>query len=135
MMTNKELLQHFKIDDLDEELKSNKVSKTRHKEIKKFYNKFLGNGPYYCISPYNPVWDNITITVADKTKTDNKLRKPFKFGLYGKPVQLYKAICEFENNYIPCILQVAEVTTKEWIMTQEPYLYTAYLPVSIIDNL
>ena len=44
----------FKIVDLDAELESNKVSPSRRKEISKFFKKVLGDGPYYCVSRYNP---------------------------------------------------------------------------------
>ena len=50
---SKEDVQRFKIDDLDQELETNKVSKTRRKEIKNFFNTILGPGPYYCISTNN----------------------------------------------------------------------------------
>lgn len=55
----------FKIDDLDAELESNKVSPSRRKEISKFFKKVLGDGPYYCVSRYNPekwsidIWNSI----------------------------------------------------------------------------
>ncbi len=44
----------FKIVDLAAELETNKVSKSRRSEIIKFFKKVLGDGPYYCVSRYNP---------------------------------------------------------------------------------
>lgn len=56
---------NFKIDDLDAELETNKVSKSRRREIINFFKKVLGEGPYYCVSRNNPekksidIWQNL----------------------------------------------------------------------------
>ena len=50
---SKEDVQRFKIDNLKDELESNRVSKSRISEIIKFFKTVLGDGPYYCVSENN----------------------------------------------------------------------------------
>ena len=47
---SKEDVQRFKIDNLKDELESNRVSKSRISEIIKYFKTVLGDGPYYCVS-------------------------------------------------------------------------------------
>ena len=49
----KEDIQRFKIDNLKDELESNKVSRSRISEIIKYFRTVLGDGPYYCVSGGN----------------------------------------------------------------------------------
>lgn len=49
----KEDIQRFKITDLKDELEQNNVSKSRIKEIIKYFETVLGEAPYYCISGGN----------------------------------------------------------------------------------
>ena len=50
---SKEDVQRFKIDNLKDELESNKVSRSRISEIIKYFKTVLGDGPYYCVSNGN----------------------------------------------------------------------------------
>ena len=45
----KKTITRYRIDDLAEELESNYVSKSRRKDIIKFFRKHLGDGPYYAV--------------------------------------------------------------------------------------
>lgn len=49
----KEDVTRFKIDSIEQELIDNYVSKSRIKEIVKFFQTVLGPGPYYCVSYEN----------------------------------------------------------------------------------
>ena len=49
----KKTITRYRIDDLAEELETNYVSKSRRKDIIKFFHKHLGDGPYYAVCYYN----------------------------------------------------------------------------------
>lgn len=156
-----ESIKRFKIDDLAQELELNNVSKTRRKEIKKFFETILGPAPYYCISHNNEdakndlsvtredysiklknivsnvdeiedeKWRNAFIEYNKRAKRHNEMVENmtdelkskieklqnevigvtmsggrFKFGYKGVPVELFGAICEYNNTVMPCIMQI-----------------------------
>lgn len=178
LLESKEDITRFKIDNLDDELESNQVSKSRRNEIKKFFNTILGGGPYYCISKNNSKGhDSIKFTtykgdfglmvicdeedeydkkynerarkhnkevealskeIQEKIKSleENviglKLPKDFKFGIgKGKPTSLKGGICEFEGNYMPCIIQTEKMYMDDMDWPQN--LITIYLACKDID--
>ncbi len=178
LLESKDDIIRFKIDNLDDELEINKVSKSRRNEIKNFFNTILGEGPYYCISRNNikgqesvkitvskgsfelkELWDEndewaklhnekviehnkkieaLSKEMKDKIKSlENsvvglKLSKDFKFGLgKGKPTSLTGGICEFEGNYIPCIIQIQDLYANDRNWNQ--YIRTIYLSCKDID--
>ena len=178
LLESKDDIIRFKIDNLDNELEINQVSKSRRNEIKNFFNKILGEGPYYCISRNNiKGQESVEITVnkgsfelqalldgdenwkkfynekiinhnkkiealskemKDKINSlENsvvglKLSKDFKFGLgKGKPTSLTGGICEFEGNYIPCIVQIQDLYANDRNWNQG--IRTIYLSCKDID--
>lgn len=54
-MTDRDHLVRFPILDLREELETNFVAKGRHNEYIKFFEEYLNDKQYYCLSPYNPM--------------------------------------------------------------------------------
>lgn len=65
----KEDVQRFKITDLKRELEDNNVSKSRIKDIIKYFETVLGEAPYYCISGGN-----------EGGKSSVSIAKRYKFG-------------------------------------------------------
>ena len=62
---SKEDVQRFKIDNLRDELESNRVSKSRISEILRYFKTVLGDGPYYCVSENNIAGKN-TLPIAKR---------------------------------------------------------------------
>jgi hypothetical protein len=105
--TDKELLTRFPILDMMEELKLNKVSKSRRDEIVRKYKKVLNDNEYYCISPMNPIKKKLLNTYkSDRSNGNGVVVKNFKFGYYGSTLALCKGTVNFNGNDINVIMQV-----------------------------
>ena len=59
-------LTRYRIDDLEKELTDNRVSRSRHKDIIRFFKKTLGDGPYYAICFYNDGMKHINTIQSGK---------------------------------------------------------------------
>ena len=88
----KKHLTRFKIDDLLNELSANSVSKTRHNEIKKYFEMVLGSSPYYCISSNNSIGKS-----AIKITSGKYLLKTYDLKYYDKWIDEYKKKGEMET--------------------------------------
>ena len=105
--TDKELLTHFPILDMMEELKLNKVSKSRRNEIVRAYKKVLNDTEYYCISSGNFINESLAKTYKHK----NVVVKNFKFGYYGSTIYLCEGEITYNGVTVPVIRQYIDPKT------------------------
>lgn len=106
--TDKELLTHFHIPNIMEELESNKVSKSRRNEIVRAYKKVLNDDQYYCISPMNFIKERLMKTYKGKGMLVNN----FKFGYRGSTIYLCKGTVEFNGHTINVVKQSIDPKTS-----------------------
>lgn len=106
--TDKELLTHFHIPNMMEELESNKVSKSRRNEIVRAYKKVLNDDQYYCISPMNFIKERLMKTYKGKGMLVNN----FKFGYSGSTIYLCKGTVEFNGHTINVVKQSIDPKTS-----------------------
>ena len=99
--TDKELLTHFHIPNMMEELEGNRVSKSRRKEIEKAYKKVLNDDQYYCISRMNFIKERLMKTYKGKGVLVNN----FKFGYRGSTIYLCEGTVEFNGHIINVVKQ------------------------------
>ncbi len=116
--TDKELLTHFHIPNMMEELEHNMVSKSRRKEIEKAYKKVLNDDQFYCISPRNFIKERLLKTYKSKGIIVNN----FKFGYRGSTIYLCEGEVEFNGHIVKTVLQ--EVDPK---ILYEFYHYDEYI--------
>lgn len=105
--TDKELLTHFPILDMMEELKLNKVSKSRRDEIVRKYKKVLNDTEYYCISSGNFINERLAKTYKHK----KVVVKNFKFGYYGSTIYLCEGEITYNDVTVPVIRQYIDPKT------------------------
>ena len=104
----KENLTRYKIESLVNELDANWVSKTRIKDIERFFKKHLGEGPYYSICYYNEAMEAISV-----------------HGYFGKLAKNYK--CYGSNSSYTLYAATGNIKGHEFpIIVQEIYPKTAY---------
>lgn len=123
--TDKELLTHFHIPNMMEELEHNMVSKSRRKEIEKAYKKVLNDDQFYCISPKNFIKERLFKTYKGKGIIVNN----FKFGYSGSTIYLCEGEVEFNGHIIKVVLQ--EVYPKT---LYEFYHYNDYTTLYFSKN-
>lgn len=105
--TDKELLTHFPIHDMMDELVFNKVSKSRRDEIVKAYKKVLNDTEYYCISSGNFINEQLASTYKHK----GVVVKNFKFGYSGSTIYLCEGEITYNGVTIPVIRQYIDPKT------------------------
>lgn len=105
--TDKELLTHFPIHDMMDELTLNKVSKSRRDEIVRAYKKVLNDTEYYCISSGNFINERLAKTYKHK----KVVVKNFKFGYYGSTIYLCEGEITYNGATIPVIRQYIDPKT------------------------
>lgn len=105
--TDKELLTHFPIHDMMDELVFNKVSKSRRDEIVKAYKKVLNDTEYYCISSGNFINERLASTYKHK----GVVVKNFKFGYCGSTIYLCEGEITYNGVTIPVIRQYIDPKT------------------------
>lgn len=115
--TDKELLTHFPIYNMMDELALNRVSKSRRNEIVRKYKKVLNDDQYYCISSTNFINDILASTYRHK----EVVVKNFKFGYYGSTIYLCRGEVTYNGVTIPVIRQDIDPKTgyelrnmKDW---------------------
>lgn len=106
--TDKELLTHFHIPNMMEELKSNMVSKSRRNEIVRAYKKVLNDDQFYCISPMNFIKERLIKTYKSKGIIVNN----FKFGYKGSTIYLSEGTVEFNGHIINVVSQFVDPKTS-----------------------
>lgn len=127
--TDKELLTHFHIPNMMEELESNRVSKSRRNEIVRAYKKVLNDDQYYCISPMNFIKERLMKTYRSKGIVVNN----FKFGYYGSTIYLSKGTVEFNGRIINVISQFIDPKTA-WELHHMDSYNALYFSKSDIDK-
>lgn len=127
--TDKELLTHFHIPNMMEELESNMVSKSRRNEIVRAYKKVLNDDQYYCISPMNFIKERLMKTYRSKGIVVNN----FKFGYYGSTIYLCKGTVEFNGQIINVVSQFVDPKTS-WELRHYDDYTTLYFSKSDIDK-
>lgn len=116
--TDKELLTHFHIPNIMEELEHNMVSKSRRKEIEKAYKKVLNDDQFYCISPSNFIKERLLKTYKGK----GMLVKNFKFGYRGSTIYLCEGEVEFNGHIIKAVLQEVYAKTLYEFYHSDEYI-------------
>lgn len=116
--TDKELLTHFHIPNMMEELEHNMVSKSRRKEIEKAYKKVLNDDQFYCISPRNFIKERLMKTYKSKGVIVNN----FKFGYRGSTIYLCEGEVEFNGHTIKAVLQEVEPKTLYEFYHNDEYI-------------
>ena len=106
--TDKELLTHFHIPNMMEELESNLISKSRRNEIVRAYKKVLNDDQYYSISPMNFIKERLMKTYKGKGMLVNN----FKFGYRGSTIYLCKGTVEFNGHTINVVKQSIDPKTS-----------------------
>ena len=129
--TDKELLTHFHIPDMMEELERNMVSKSRRNEIKRAYKKVLNDDQYYCISPMNFIKERLMKTY--KGKRGDVLVSNFKFGYSGSTIYLRQGTVDFNGHTINVVAQFIEPKTAYELYHYDDYT-TLYFSKSDIDK-
>lgn len=127
--TDKELLTHFHIPNMVEELERNMVSKSRRKEIVRAYEKVLNDDQYYCISPMNFIKERLMKTYRGKGMLVNN----FKFGYYGSTIYLCEGEVEFNGHIIRAVLQEIYPKTLHEFYHRDEYI-TLYFSKKDIDK-
>lgn len=127
--TDKELLTHFHIPNMMEELERNMVSKSRRKEIEKAYKKVLNDDQFYCISPMNFIKERLMKTYKGKGVLVNN----FKFGYKGSTIYLCEGEVEFNGYTIKAILQDVNPKTLYEFYHRDEYT-TLYFSKKDIDK-
>lgn len=127
--TDKELLTHFHIPNMMEELEHNMVSKSRRKEIEKAYKKVLNDDQFYCISPSNFIKERLMKTYKSKGIIVNN----FKFGYSGSTIYLCEGEVEFNGHIIKAILQEVDAKTLYEFYHRDEYI-TLYFSKNDIDK-
>lgn len=127
--TDKELLTHFHIPNMTEELEHNMVSKSRRKEIEKAYKKVLNDDEFYCISPSNFIKERLLKTYKGKGIIVNN----FKFGYSGSTIYLCEGEVEFNGHIIKAILQEVDAKTLYEFYHRDEYI-TLYFSKKDIDK-
>lgn len=105
--TDKELLTHFPIHDMMDELELNKVSKSRRNEIVRAYKKVLNDTEYYCISSGNFINERLAKTYKHK----KVVVENFKFGYYGSTIYLCEGEITYNGITVPVIRQYIDPKT------------------------
>ena len=136
--TDKELLTRFPILDMMEELKLNKVSKSRRDEIVRKYKKVLNDNEYYCISPMNPIKKKLLNTYKrDLNGCCNEygvVVKNFKFGYSGDSIYLLRGTIDINGQRIPVIMQEVSIKTIYHFRNFDDYV-ALYFSKKDIDKL
>ena len=127
--TDKELLTHFHIPNMMEELEINMVSKSRRNEIVRAYKMVLNDDQYYCISPMNFIKERLMKTYRSKGIVVNN----FKFGYYGSTIYLCKGTVEFNGQIINVVSQFVYPKTS-WELRHYDDYTTLYFSKSDIDK-
>lgn len=127
--TDKELLTHFHIPNMMEELKTNRVSKSRRKEIEKAYKKVLNDDQFYCISPMNFIKERLLKTYKSKGIIVNN----FKFGYRGSTIYLCEGTVEFNGHTINVVKQLIDPKTSYEFYHYDDYI-TLYFSKKDIDK-
>lgn len=116
--TDKELLTHFHIPNMMEELEHNMVSKSRRNEIEKVYKKVLNDDQFYCISPSNFIKERLMKTYKNKgIIVDN-----FKFGYRGSTIYLCQGTVEFNGHIVKAVLQEVDPKTLYEFYHNDEYI-------------
>ena len=116
--TDKELLTHFHIPNMMEELKSNMVSKSRRNEIVRAYKKVLNDDQFYCISPMNFIKERLLKTYKGKGIIINN----FKFGYRGATIYLCEGEVEFNGHIVKAVLQNVDPKTLYEFYHNDEYI-------------
>lgn len=127
--TDKELLTHFHIPNMMEELEHNMVSKSRRKEIEKAYKKVLNDDQFYCISPKNFIKERLLKTYKNKGLIVNN----FKFGYRGSTIYLCEGEVEFNGHIVKTVLQEVDPKTLYEFYHYDDYI-TLYFSKKDIDK-
>lgn len=127
--TDKELLTHFHIPNMMEELKSNMVSKSRRNEIVRAYKKVLNDDQFYCISPMNFIKERLIKTYKSKGIIVNN----FKFGYKGSTIYLCEGEVEFNGHIVKTVLQEVNPKTLYEFYHYDDYI-TLYFSKKDIDK-
>lgn len=127
--TDKELLTHFHIPNMMEELERNMVSKSRRNEIVRAYKKVLNDDQYYCISSMNFIKERLMKTYKSKGIIVNN----FKFGYGGSTIYLCEGEVEFNGHIIKAILQEVDAKTLYEFYHRDEYI-TLYFSKKDIDK-
>ena len=128
--TDKELLTHFHIPNMMEELEGNRVSKSRRKEIEKAYKKVLNDDQFYCISPMNFIKERLMKTYKSKGIVVNN----FKFGYRGSTIYLSQGTVEFNGRIINVISQFVDPKTS-WELHHMDSYNALYFSKKDIDKI
>lgn len=128
--TDKELLTHFHIPNMMEELENNMVSKSRRNEIVRAYKKVLIDDQFYCISPMNFIKERLMKTYKGKGKLVNN----FKFGYRGSTIYLCKGTVEFNGHIINVVKQSVDPKTSYEFHHYDDYT-TLYFSKTDIDKI
>lgn len=131
-------IMRFEIKNMSEELTSNLVVKSRHKEILKLYKDVLGEGPVYCISGDNEIGKELIDNTKWRTQVpinmqyvfDKFLKKHFKFyncngcGFHG-PLTFLKGCVVYINDIpVKCIRQsIDPVNAQEFYEMESHQAY------------
>lgn len=127
--TDKELLTHFHIPNMMEELESNLVSKSRRNEIVRAYKKVLNDDQYYCISPMNFIKERLMKTYKSKrVVVDN-----FKCGYRSSTIYLCEGTVEFNGHIINVVKQSIDPKTSYEFYHYDDYI-TLYFSKRDIDK-
>ena len=116
--TDKELLTHYHISNMMEELELNMVSKSRRKEIEKAYKKALNDDQFYLISTMNFIKERLLKTYKSKGIIVNN----FKFGYRGSTIYLSEGEVEFNGHIIKAVLQQVDAKTLYEFYHRDEYM-------------
>lgn len=116
--TDKELLTHFHIPNIMEELENNMVSKSRRNEIVRAYKKVLNDDQFYCISPMNFIKKRLLKTYKSKGIIVNN----FKFGYRGSTIYLCEGEVEFNGHIVKAVLQEVDPKTLYEFYHNDEYI-------------
>lgn len=128
--TDKELLTHFPIHDMMDELALNKVSKSRRNEIVRAYKKVLNDNEYYCISSGNFINERLVSTYKHK----GVVVKNFKFGYYGSIIYLCEGEITYNGVTVPVIRQYIDPKTGYELRNMDSWR-VLYFAKKDIDNI
>lgn len=128
--TDKELLTHFPIHDMMDELALNKVSKSRRNEIVRAYKKVLNDTKYYCISSGNFINERLAKTYKHK----KVVVKNFKFGYYGSTIYLCEGEITYNGVTVPVIRQYIDPKTGYELRNMDDWR-VLYFSKNDIDNI
>ena len=128
--TDKELLTHFHIPNMMEELESNMVSKSRRNEIVRACKKVLNDTEYYCISSGNFINERLAKTYKHK----KVVVENFKFGYYGSTIYLCEGEITYNGITIPVIRQYIDPKTGYELRNMNDWR-VLYFSKKDIDNI